>query len=289
MAHKTAISSDKEQSRAKKSNIEESAGHSTRPAGEFMRRSRSLHKRIKEMPVIAALIAEFIGTFLLVATVFTVQSQPLYVALALVGIVLVIGGASGAYVNPAMTVGAWVTRKISSLRAIGYIIAQVSGAVVAMTTLSTFLASVHPSSITGTTGQTLYHAATIASGKEWPIFFAELLGTAILAFGFASIARIKRASVTVAFTYGLAILVALLVAGWVTSMSIEESNAGLSFINPAVAIAAGGVKWSLWSIAIYIIAPAIGGVIGFVLQHFMKSQSSNCNCGCGCECCDMEG
>lgn len=286
MAAKNAISSNKKQPQAKTSTIEESTGHSMRFAEAFICRSKSLHTRLKEMPVIAALVAEFIGTFLLVATVFAVQGQPLYVAFALVGIVLTIGSISGAYVNPAMTLGAWITRRIGSLRAIGYIIVQVSGAVVALAVLNAFLGSAQSLS-----GQTLFHAASVTSGKEWSIFFAELLGTAILAFGLAAIVRIRRTNIPAAFTYGLAILVALLVAGWATSMSLTEANASLTFLNPATAIAAGGISWNLWPIAIYIVAPAIGGVIGFAVQIFLKSQSSDCECGCICECgdCNIEG
>lgn len=246
----------------------------------------SFYSKMKKMPLMATVIAEFIGTFMLVAAVFAVQGQPLYVGFVLIGIVLAIGGISGAYVNPAMTIGAWVTRKIGSLRMIGYIVAQVLGAVAAWLTLNAFLHSAQSSSVSG---QTLFHAATITSGKEWPLFFAELLGATILGLGLAVALRMKREKLSAAFTYGLAILIALLVAGWVTSMSLTESNTGLSFLNPAIAIAANGLSWNMWPIAIYIIAPALGGIIGFALQDILKSQVQNdCDCDCGCKCCDSD-
>ena len=59
-----------------------------------------------------ALAAEFIGTFLLASVVIAGQGQPIFVLFALVGVVLLIGGISGGYVNPALTVGAWVTRRM---------------------------------------------------------------------------------------------------------------------------------------------------------------------------------
>jgi aquaporin Z len=288
MATKTAISSNKKSTNTKPQ-AKKTTTETNTDSIDAKTAYNSFCEKLRKMPLVGALIAEFIGTFLLVAAVFAVQGQPLYVAFALVGIVLLIGNVSGAHVNPAMTIGAWITRKIKGTYAIGYIIAQVLGAVVSWATLNAFLHSASAAT-SSTTAQTLYHAATITSGKEWSLFFAELLGTAILALGLAAAIRIKKANITAAFSYGLAILVALLVAGWVTSMSLTEANTALSFLNPAIAIAANGVSWNMWPIAIYIIAPIIGAVIGFAIQDFLKTQTieGSCGCNCGCECCDIK-
>jgi aquaporin Z len=282
MATKTAISSSKKST--KKSS--EMGSSDNMPSTAMASSLVSFNNKMKKRPIIGAMIAEFIGTFLLVAAIFAVQGQPLYIAFVLVGIVLLIGGVSGAYVNPAMAVGAWVTRKIKGLRAIGYIVAEILGAVVAWAILNSFLHGSESASLTSS--QTLYHAATLTSSKEWVFFFAELLGTAILALGLAAAIRIKKNNITAAFSYGFAVLIALLVAGWVTSMSLTEANTGLSFLNPAVAAAAGGLKWEMWPIAVYIIAPAIGAILGFAIHDFLKSQTTEQSCDCGCECCDIK-
>ena len=224
--------------------------------------------------MIAALVAEFIGTFLLVVSVFTVQGQPLFVAFALIGVVLVVGGISGAYVNPITTIGSWVTRKMCSICAIGYIIAQVLGATAAWLVLNAFLSGAAQSSdMMTTSAPELFHAATLVSGKEWYIFFAELLGAAILAFGFASMMRMKKDKIASAFTYGLATLIALLIAGSATAVFLTESNTSFTFINPAIALVANGLSWNMWPIAIYILAPVIGGIIGFVIQDFLQANA----------------
>lgn len=277
MATKTAISSNKKSTTEKpQATTVEATTSSTGLTASY----ETFCKKLKSMPLIGAMVAEFIGTFLLVASVFAVQGQPLYIAFVLIAIVLLVGNVSGAYVNPAMTIGAWITRKIKGMYALGYVIAEVLGAIAAWATLNAFL---HGSSTATTTAaQTLYHAASIKDGKEWVMFFAELLGATILALGLAAAIRIKKANVTSAFSYGFAILIALLVAGWVTSMSLTESNTGLSFLNPAIAIAANGLSWNMWPIAIYIIAPIIGGVIGFAVQDFLKSQTDDSSCDCDC-------
>ncbi|HEU4830892.1 MAG TPA: hypothetical protein VFS65_01835, partial [Candidatus Saccharimonadales bacterium] len=61
-------------------------------------------KPLRRMPLVGAIVAEFVGTFLFVASLFAVQGQPLFVAFALVGVVLVIGAVSGSHVNPAITI-----------------------------------------------------------------------------------------------------------------------------------------------------------------------------------------
>lgn len=277
MVSKPAISS------TKKSTIASSKDKvsTKKSTNSVIAKIKSVHAKIQSMPLIAAVVAEFIGTFLLVSAIFAVQGQPLYVAFILIGIVLMIGGASGIYVNPAMTVGAWVTRKIKPIQAVCYILAQIFGAVIAWLVLNAFLNGAVESA--ALTGQSLFHTATLTSGKEWTIFFAELLGSTILALGIAAAIRAKRSGIKTALTYGFSILIALLVAGWVTSMLLTESNTALSFLNPAVAIAASGLSWNIWPIAIYIIAPVIGGILGFAIQDLLKTKNDECDCpNCNC-------
>jgi aquaporin Z len=247
---------------------------------------KSFYCKIQEMPLISAIVAEFIGTFMLVSGIFAVQGQPLYVGFIIAGIVLTLGGAAGIYLNPAMTIGAWVTGKIKSVRAIFLILAQVFGAAVSWLTLNAFLNS----SVTdvAASGQSLFHAATPITDKEWIFFFAELLGATIIALGMSAAIRFKKSNTKAALAYGMSVLVGLLVAGWATSMSLVESNTALSFLNPAVAIAANALSWNIWPVAIYILAPALGGIIGFAIQDFLNSNSSKCDCDCanGCDCGD---
>ncbi len=219
-----------------------------------------------------ALSAEFIGTFLLASIIIVGQGQPIFVLFGLVGIVLMIGAVSGAHVNPAVTVAAWVTKRIGWLRALGYILVQVLGAAVAFFTLKAFLGGVDAPSAEavayGATAQQLFQANPVAelAGKEWYALFAEVLGTAILGYAVAHGTRVKD-SLTSAFSNGLGIFVALMVgitvAGYVGASSI---------INPAVATALQAFDASFWSYAIYALAPAIGAIVGFVLYDVVRGN-----------------
>lgn len=220
--------------------------------------------------------AEIVGTFLLASVIVAGQGQPIFVLFGLAGIVLLIGAISGAHVNPAITIGAWVTRRIGWLRAVLYIAAQVLGAALAYWVLSAFVGGAAPVSpeaaAYGQTAPALFHAADVATlvGKEWYVFFAELLGTAILGFAIANATREVQDRVAAAFTAGLGIFIALMVA--VSAASYVGASA---IINPAVAVALQGYSWAnLWPFAIYAIAPVIGGVLGFVLYDVLRGRTA---------------
>ncbi len=240
----------------------------------------STRRILKEMPLIGALIAEFIGAFLITTAFIEMQGSPLFVAFALGGIFLMISGVSGAHVNPAVTIGAWVTRKMNWVYALGYIVAQLLGATVAYLVLNTFLHAAPTAA--NAAAPSLLHAATIVNGKEWYIFFTELLGTAILTLGVATALRNKKTRIVGAFAAAFAISLALYVSLTLNTsllQSAQESNAILTFLNPAIAFAANGLSWNTWPLVIYVVAPFLGGIAGFAIQDFLHSQDKNeCDC-----------
>lgn len=281
MANKASSSTKKStvtKPKAKTTNIEASATIGKSVSATY----KSVCKTIKTTPIIGKLVAEFIGTFLLTASFMEMQSSPLFVAFALAGVVLIVGGVSGAHVNPAVTIGALVTRKMKWADAIGYIIVQLLGAGTAWLVLNAFLKAESTASLTSTS---LFHAGTIASGKEWYLFFAELLGVTILSLGVAMAVRIKRNKAAAAFAAGFAILIALYIAMSLSTVLLTESSTAFTFLNPAIAFAANGLAWKLWPIAIYILAPVLGGIIGFALQDFLHYSANDDN---ECDCCKVK-
>lgn len=218
--------------------------------------------------------AEFIGTFLLASVIVAGQGQPIFVLFALVGVILLVGSISGAHVNPAVTIGALVTRRIGWLRAVGYIAAQLLGAALAFVVLSAFIAGAASSPEAEAFGQAapvLFAAVDVGTlvGKEWYVFFAEILGTAILGFAIAYATRAKDA-LTAAFAGGLGIFIALMVA-----VSAANYVGGSAIINPAVAIALQAYNWeTIWPFAAYAVAPVIGGVVGFIVHDLLRGRTA---------------
>jgi len=235
-----------------------------------------VQQSVRSMALWRSLGAEFIGTFLLASVVIAGQGQPIFILFALVGIILLVGSVSGAHVNPAITIGALVTRRIGWFRALGYIIVQVLGAGLAFVTLSAFLKGAAPvgeeAALFGQAAPALFAAseAVAYAGKEWYVFFAELLGTGLLAFAIANVLREKKDRVAAAFTGGLGIFIALMVA--ISAVSYVGVSAAA--INPAVAVALQAYSWeTIWPFAIYAIAPVVGGIVGFIIHDVVVRGS----------------
>lgn len=223
-------------------------------------------------PIMAASIAEFIGTFLLAAVVLSTQGSPIFVFFALIAIVISVGAVSGAYVNPLLTVGAWATRRISHVRAGGYLAAQVLGAMMALVVVNGFLSAAsqqaQPTSIFGQQGPTLFKATALVADKEWYILAAELLGSVIFAFAVAAAVR-ERSRITSAFGISGGLFVALVISTYcVTAVGMTGT-----ILNPAIAAAVQALSWNVWPIMIYAVSPLIGGIVGFMLYDLVRSEA----------------
>lgn len=251
--------------------------HSTTTVKTTKATGGSLVELIKEnRSTVSAIAAEFIGTFMLVASILSVQNSPLYVAFAMFGIALIVGGVSGSHLNPAMTIGAFITKKISALKGTMYVVAQLLGAGAAWLALSTFIGGVEKSATSQTAAASLFHAAKLTEGKEWYFLFAELLGAIILGLGISTAVKIKKDRVQAAGVAAFALFVALLITVSITSLLLTDpaavSQFALSFVNPAVALATNAYV-DFWSIAIYAFAPIVGGVIGFLVQDLIAPKA----------------
>lgn len=196
---------------------------------------------------IAALVAEFLGTGFLTLLILSVQRStigvPFFVAaaagLTIALTVFAFFRVSGAHFNPALTIGLWTARKISTVKAILYVVLQLAGAYVAYSLYSYF---VH---------NKLQSIGGKFSGR---ILTAEAVGTGLLAFGYA-------AAIYQRFTIGAAAAV----AGLAYMLgSIAASSASVGLINPAVAL---GVK--AWVLGTYVLGPVIGAIVGVNLYGLL--------------------
>lgn len=240
------------------------------------KKSNSIVEQISKPKFIASVAAEFVGTFLLAAAVIAGQGQPHVVLFALTAIVLVIGATSGAHVNPLITVGAWATRRISSVKTVGYILAQILGSMLAFVVIKSFIdgapALSEEAIMHGQQAPSMFTATAIPSGKEWFILFAELLGSAIFAFSVAHTTSNKNNNPTaVALGVGSGLFVAALIAN-----SAATIVGGGAILNPAVAISlqAFSVEGTntLWAIATYVGAALIGGIAGFAFSSLISKN-----------------
>lgn len=196
---------------------------------------------------IAAFTAELLGTAVLTAVVLAVVRSaigiPYFlaigVALTLSLLVLILGSASGAHVNPAVTFGLWTLRKINTADAVMYIVAQFIGALAAAK-LYVYL-----------TEQSLQNIAN--TEFDWRILIAELIGTFVFTFGIAAAVYQRYEGGKLAMTIGGSLGLGILVAG-------VASN---SVLNPAVAL--GIQSWSM----VYVAGPLLGAIFGMNLYALL--------------------
>lgn len=226
------------------------------------------------------LCAELIGTFLFVffAAGVVCANQGLGAAsqtgIGLVGIALVRGLAfailvcalshvSGGHFNPAITIGAWVTRKIGSLQALFYGIAQALGAMAAAWTLTRLI----PDQMWRAVGLATPDLAAEISRTQGILF--ELVLTFFLVFVFfAMVADTNGEAPHFArlggFAAGLAIFAGTLVGAPYTGASM----------NPAMALGTAVLSHHWSNHGIYWVGPMLGGVIGGWLYHALFARSS---------------
>ncbi|XP_076373061.1 aquaporin AQPAe.a-like isoform X2 [Tachypleus tridentatus] len=156
-------------------------------AGTNIRQILGLEDLGKKKVLSAALLAEFLGTAILVLigcgsciTGWDLDYSPTIVQIALafgvtVGtVVQFIRHVSGGHINPAVTIGFLVAKKISLLRAILYVIVQCLGAIVR----AGLLKGLTPSNLQGNLG------ATVVNQHLSPVqgFVVELCITFVLVF-----------------------------------------------------------------------------------------------------------
>lgn len=208
---------------------------------------------------VAALFAEFLGTGVLTLVILNVfRSQlgtPYFIALVagltVTVMTLAVGSVSGGHFNPALTIGAWTARKISSLSAVLYVVAQFLGAYAAYS-LYVYFSSPTSFSID------LLPLAKVSTDFNGHVFVAEAIGAGIFALAFASAVYQGFNRVVSASLAGLSYTVAIVVT----------SVAALTYFNPAVAY---GLK--SWALTTYVLGPVVGAVVGFSLYRYIFTES----------------
>ena len=236
-----------------------------------------------------ALLGELIGTMMLVMFLLTLGlAQPLYLIFAVVAVYVVIAGLSGANLNPLITVGMMATRRMSAIRGILYILAQVLGAWIGLIIVNAFRLG------SGTVGE-LPMMEEITGETFWVVALIELLGAIIIAFCFARVLRyVRKSPLTFGFVVAGAMTLVIVVA-----TIIANGYFGLAdcfIFNPAAALmyqilptTADGIGELLGmaglALAAYVVFPMVGGVIGFYVADVATKLSAGgylCEDDCVC-------
>ena len=196
---------------------------------------------------VAMLVAEFLGTGVLTLVVVSVQRStigvPYFVALAAglaaAVMMLVFGRATGAQLNPGLTIGLWTARRVRTLEAVAMVASQLLGG---------FLAGLLYRYFTNGT------VAAIGGKFDSRVLVGEAVGMAIFAMAAAAATYHFYSESKKAAVYG----------GGLALGMIAASAASAGILNPAIALGANAWVW-----ATFVLGPVLGGIIGVNLYGLL--------------------
>jgi aquaporin Z len=214
-------------------------------------------------------VAELIGTFVLVfggvgsAVLAGDKIGYLGVSLAfgltLLTMAYAIGPISGCHINPAVTLGLLVTRKVASKDAAGYITAQITGGILASVVLLVIAngaAGGYNPTVSGF-GANGFDAHSPGHYSAVSAFLTETILTFFLMFTVLGATDVKAPVGFAGIPIGLVLTLIHLVGIPVTNTSVNPARS----IGPAIFV--GG--WALSQLWLFIVAPILGALIASVV------------------------
>lgn len=214
-------------------------------------------------------LAELVGTFVLVfascgsavlaGDKIGFLGISLAFGLSLLAMVYAIGPISGCHINPAVTVGVLITKKMDAKYAAGYIVAQILGAIVAAALLL-LIAKGTP----GGYDPSVAGFAANGYGEHSPgqynllsAFLVEIVLTFFLVFTVLGATDIKAPVGFAGLPIGFVLTLIHLIGIPVTNTSVNPARS----IGPAIFV--GG--WALSQLWVFILAPLVGAIIAAVV------------------------
>jgi aquaporin Z len=218
---------------------------------------------------VRALIAEAFGTFILVGlgsmSITAAQLQglpplltvPFGFGLALMAGVALFGHISGAHFNPAVTLAAWIDRRLDWMSAIAYVAVQIIGALAASLMI---LLLINKDAVTATLNQPAAPTTANPTGltvSDLNAFIIELILTTVLVAVILTITNKEPQ---------LAVLVIPLTLVMIHFVGLPLSGAS---VNPVRSLAPAIVSGNYQHLWVYLTAPFAGSILGWLIYRFV--------------------
>jgi MIP family channel proteins len=227
----------------------------------------TLPRVLNPKPSLAPYLAEFIGTFALIfagpgAAAVNVASDGavgtvgvgLSFGLIVMAMIFALGHVSGCHINPAITIAMRATGRIATRRALGYVFAQLAGAVLAGLAIVVIVGS------KGDAGASTPHIHG-ASAALW----SEMILTFFLALVVFAMATDERAEGGFA-AIAIGGYVGFAATGW-GPVANASMNPARSF-GPAVAANVWDSHWVYW------VGPIAGALLAAAAYQILRSPAS---------------
>ena len=223
-------------------------------------------------------VAELIGTMVLtmvgcgVAVVVGCTSGGEVVATALafglsvVAMAYCIGRVSGCHINPAITIGMYVDKRIDTRDAIGYIVFQFIGGIIGAVLLWAILSQLQGydiSSLGQNEFDTAGHTITMAGA-----LLVEILLTFIFVLAALGVTSTKATAAQGGIVIGLTLVLVHLLGIGLTGTSVNPARS----FGPALMMLAEGNSLPIEQVWVFIVAPIIGAIIAGLVWKFLKPE-----------------
>lgn len=219
-------------------------------------------------------IAEFFGTLVLVlmgcgtavslncgVDTAAVVGTAMAFGLAVVAMAYTIGGVSGCHINPAITLGCWISKRIDAKDAISYMVAQVLGAIAGSAVLYLMVTQSGITFAGTTTG------ANACSGTPMGGLIAEIVLTCVFVLVVLGTTDEKKGAGNFAgLAIGLSLILIHLVGIHYTGTSVNPARS----VGPAL-FEGGKALEQLW---VFIVGPFVGAILAAGIWKLI-----------GCDCC----
>jgi aquaporin Z len=183
--------------------------------------------------------------------------------LALLAMVYTIGPISGCHINPAVTLGVLMARKISARDAGAYIVAQIVGAIVAAgLVLLIARGAAGGYDLQGGLGANGYGIHSPGGYSLGAAFAVEVILTLFLVITVLGSTDIKAPVGFAGIAIGLVLTLIHLVGIPITNTSVNPARS----IGPAVVVG----SWAIGQLWLFIIAPVIGAVIAAAIYGMIR-------------------
>lgn len=219
-------------------------------------------------------LAELLGTFVLVfGGVGSAVLAGRYIGfagvafafgLSLLAMVYTIGPISGCHVNPAVTLGVLLAKKIDVKDALIYVFAQVAGAIIASGAILFIANSVSGgySAVARGLGANGFGLHSPAGFSLPACFLAEVILTMFLVLTVLGSTDVKAPVGFAGLAIGLVLVLIHLVGIPITNLSVNPARS----IGPAIFV--GG--WALQQLWLFIVAPLVGAAVAAGLYYAIR-------------------
>ncbi len=179
--------------------------------------------------------------------------------LAVVAMAYTIGGISGCHINPAITLGVWLSKRMSGKNALMYMLFQVIGAFLGSAVIYALV------STGGSSGVTATGANSFGEGEMLQAFIAEAVFTFIFVLVVLGTTDEKKGAGNLAgLAIGLTLVLVHIVCIPITGTSVNPARS----IAPAV-FQGGQALSQLW---LFIVAPFVGAALSALVWKCLSTE-----------------